>query len=459
MLAACPDRLTFPPTGPLLSKVTGDGQVLGVPGRAFAPFVVQAVDSTGGPSVGRPLAFTVSHGGGRFGGRSLLVVMTDSTGRASATLTADTVSMDTTVVVVRLQGTQQQSLTFVTGATAPVGAGTRSVGLAHACAVTATGAAYCWGNNYAGQLGTGDSAPSRVPVPVAGAHAFRSISPGESHTCGVTTAGATWCWGSNASGQLGVAGVAQTSAPVLVAGAPPMRSVAAGGDHTCGVATDGSAWCWGLNASGQLGNGSQAMSQVPVRVTSNAMFERIGAGYVHTCGSTTDGAIRCWGNGTSGQLGNGDANSWTMVPGAVLGGRVYRALGVGRFHTCGVTMIGEAFCWGSNPYGAVGDGSHQNVRSMPTAVAGGLTFTSVALGDAITTGSPRRPARQGTTSVAPSSPGDVVWFRSRLRVTQNPTTITGVGLRPTMLLPSLPNSFCPQQKSARVDPAAIAQVW
>jgi alpha-tubulin suppressor-like RCC1 family protein len=386
VLAACPDRVTFPPLGPLLSKVSGDGQVLGVPGGAFAPFVVQAMDSTGGPSVGRPLLFTVSHGGGRFAGRTLLIVVTDSAGRAAATLTADTASLDTSVVVVRLQGTTNPSLTFLTVTAAPVGASTLSVGLAHACAVAASGAAYCWGNNYVGQLGTGDTASSRVPAPVAGAHAFRSISAGESHTCGVATDGATWCWGSNASGQLGVAGVAQTATPVRVTGAPSLRAVAAGGNHSCGVATDGSAWCWGLNASGQLGNGSQSSSQVPVRVSSSATFERLGAGYVHTCGIAADGAILCWGNGTSGQLGNGNANSWAAYPTAVLGGRVYRALGVGRFHGCGVTTIGEAFCWGGNPYGAVGDGSNQNVRSVPAPVAGGLVFTAVALGDGNTCG-------------------------------------------------------------------------
>ena len=385
VLAACPDRVTFPPLGPLLTKVSGDGQVLGVPGGAFAPFVIQAMDSMGGPSVGRPLAFTVSHGGGRFGGRALLIATTDSTGRAAATLTADTAALDTTVVVVRLQGTNDPSLTFLT-VSASVGSSAVTVGLAHACAVAATGAAYCWGNNYVGQLGTGDSAPRRVPAPVAGGHTFRSVSAGESHSCGVTTDGATWCWGSNASGQLGAPGVAQTSMPVVVSGAPPLRSVAAGGNHTCGVATDGSAWCWGLNASGQLGTGSQSSSQVPVRVTSTALFTRIGAGYVYTCGLTTDGAVLCWGNGTSGQLGNGDANSWTMYPTPLLGSRAYRALGVGRFHACGVTTIGEAFCWGSNSYGAVGDGSNTNVRSVPTPVAGGLIFGSVAAGDAFSCG-------------------------------------------------------------------------
>jgi alpha-tubulin suppressor-like RCC1 family protein len=43
-----------------------------------------------------------------------------------------------------------------------------SAGGAHSCGKTSQGRTYCWGGNSAGQLGTGTTENSPVPVPVAG---------------------------------------------------------------------------------------------------------------------------------------------------------------------------------------------------------------------------------------------------------------------------------------------------
>ncbi len=386
--AACAERITVPHTGPDLHAVSGDSQMMGVPGRPFAPLVVQVADSTGTTPAGRLIVFAVERGGGRFAGETSIVVLTDSIGRAAATLTAGGADYDTTWVVVRSQGSATPSLGFVV-ATLPLVEGSLSMGLSFACAVTTTGAAYCWGNNYAGQLGTGDTLPSRTPALVAGGLAFRSVSAGEAHACGVTTSGAVYCWGRNHNGPLGVPGISQSLVPVLVPGIPAMRTVAAGGCHSCGIATDGRAWCWGLNTSGQLGNGDHSLTATaipPSRVAYDTTYQRIGAGYAHTCALATSGGVFCWGNGTSGQLGNGDPNSWTPWPTPIPGGRVYRALGVAPSHACAVTTGGEAYCWGNNYSGAIGDGTVYTVRSTPTAVLGGLAFATIATGDGITCG-------------------------------------------------------------------------
>jgi alpha-tubulin suppressor-like RCC1 family protein len=63
--------------------------------------------------------------------------------------------------------------------------------------MTASGAAYCWGDNYDGQLGNATATwpNSTTPVAVSGGLSFQSVSAGFSHTCGLTTSGASYCWG------------------------------------------------------------------------------------------------------------------------------------------------------------------------------------------------------------------------------------------------------------------------
>ncbi|MDA1080225.1 MAG: hypothetical protein O2973_00900 [Gemmatimonadetes bacterium] len=95
-------------------------------------------------------------------------------------------------------------------------------GAAHSCGLDATGAAYCWGRNTSGELGTGvASASSNVPVAVTGGLIFRSLSLGENFTCGVTGApgtssqvvGTIYCWGNNQFGQLGTGNATSILAP------------------------------------------------------------------------------------------------------------------------------------------------------------------------------------------------------------------------------------------------------
>ena len=117
------------------------------------------------------------------------------------------------------------------------------------------------------------------PIPQPGG-AFTSLAAGSNFTCGLTTAGAAYCWGDNDFGQLGTSSTLPGSCfavepdaepgattphgcsgvPVLVAQPLPLprtfTSLGVGAYHACGVtAPDGALFCWGLDDLGQLGNG------------------------------------------------------------------------------------------------------------------------------------------------------------------------------------------------------------
>jgi hypothetical protein len=263
-----------------------------------------------------------------------------------------------------------------------------SVGGNHTCGLTTAGAAYCWGYNWNGELGIGTAsgpqqcngyACSPTPVAVSGGLTFATVSAGARHSCGVTSAGLAYCWGANEDGQLGNGATTNRSTPVAVAGALKFSAVSAGGDHTCGVTTAGVAYCWGFNYYGELGTGSTTAPQqcssfpcstMPVAVTGGLAFVAVSAGEQHSCGVSTSSQAYCWGFNAFGQLGNGSTTD-SSSPVAV-GGFNFQSVSAGlgnHAHSCGLTTGGVAYCWGANYTGQLGNGSTTN-SSTPVRVVG-----------------------------------------------------------------------------------------
>jgi alpha-tubulin suppressor-like RCC1 family protein len=259
------------------------------------------------------------------------------------------------------------------------------------CALTTEGWAYCWGGNGLGQLGngTGNTAPALTPVAVAGTRRFTKLQKGFAHTCALTSSGAAFCWGGNGAGQLGTGsatgpddcgGQPCSTRPVRAAGSRLFLQIRPGGEFTCGLATDRRTWCWGNNPFGQLGDGtSDNFRPTPKVVLGNHQFRQLSAGGQVTCGVDADHRAWCWGRNATGQVGDGSTAAIRTRPVAVAGGLSFSGVSPGVEHSCGVTTNGLAYCWGLNNFGQLGDGT-TTLRRAPRKVAGNLRWDVILAG-------------------------------------------------------------------------------
>ena len=97
------------------------------------------------------------------------------------------------------------------------------------------------------------------------------------------------------------------------------------------------------------------------------MFRSLSAGGRHTCGLTARGEAYCWGDNSSGQLGNGTVAA-SATPVRVRSVGAFESLSAGYIHTCAITTEGAVYCWGSNVDGQLGSGT-ANDANVPVRVA------------------------------------------------------------------------------------------
>lgn len=265
--------------------------------------------------------------------------------------------------------------------------GALSAGPNHTCGLTPQGDAYCWGLDRRGVLGSGGSATetcadaggvewpcSTMPRLVTGGLTYSSISAGSDHTCAVAAEGIAYCWGDNEDGRLGIGTLDNSVAravPVRVTGGLIFASISAGRAHSCGITTADQGYCWGGDMTGALGNGwsPEGLVGAPGPVAGEHQFSWLDAGRSHTCGVTTSGQAYCWGQGYHGKLGDGStARHIEQTPVPVSGSLILASITTG-LHTCALTASGEAYCWGRNRYGQLGDGTTDE-RGTPVRVVG-----------------------------------------------------------------------------------------
>ena len=263
------------------------------------------------------------------------------------------------------------------------------------CAL-ADGHIYCWGGGANASFpGSGSPAPVLVDSGSLAGKLVDRLSVGSTMACAVAE-GRAHCWGSGPLGD----GHWSSHVPVPVALTGKTVQAVSVGDQTACLVAEGNLYCWGYAGVGAgipipqeiepmgvlagkvvtdvsvgpngsacvIADGSaycnlQSANFAPV--TSANTVTAIAVGESHSC-LLAGGQAYCWGSNSRGQLGNGTTTPSTQpapinVTGA-LSGRTVQGVTVGKEHTCALAE-GGVFCWGDNTFDQLGtaDGSYSAV--------------------------------------------------------------------------------------------------
>ena len=211
-----------------------------------------------------------------------------------------------------------------------------AAGIDHTCAILNDNTVKCWGPNANGQLGLGDTADrgdnpgemgdSLPTVNLGTGKTAKAITAGYAYTCAILNDDTVKCWGDNYVGQLGLGDTADRgdapgemgdSLPAVQLGSGLTAvKISAGFEHVCALLTGNKVKCWGHNGSGALGvpwgpvyyrgaaPGEMGDSMpvvdldfTPTGISSGAWFNCAFSG----------NSLKCWGsNGEAMSVGTGD---------------------------------------------------------------------------------------------------------------------------------------------------------
>ena len=224
---------------------------------------------------------------------------------------------------------------------------------------------WSWGLNSNGQLGTGNSISSNVPVQVKAntesgyLENIKEISTGTNMSMALDENGNVYTWGLNDYGQLGLGNKTNTKIPTIVPGIFNITKIEGGNKSSYAITDEGEVYAWGYNSNGQLGDGTNTIRTSPVKVVNIS-------GIIDISASTTDQTLALKDDGTVWGWGYASLGALTDVGGSIPkqisttdGTRMtdISSISSGYYASLAITDNGEVLSIGNNGYGELGLGN------------------------------------------------------------------------------------------------------
>ena len=270
-------------------------------------------------------------------------------------------------------------------------------GYYHTVAIKNNLSLWAWGDNSYGQLGLGNTESYFIPMQVGINNDWSCIDSGEYFNIALNTNLTIWSWGLNRiqgtstwgpGGQLGLGDTIDRSTPTQIGSDSDWVFSTAGGRHALAIKTNDTLWGWGWNNYSQLGIGDSGDPVLtPTQIGTDSDWAVVNAGFTHTMAVKTNNTLWGWGSTGDGVFNGpviyvntpapiGNDSDWTAIRGInqssiAVGGAVEIAQGgyvpFVYSHSFALKSNGTTWSWGSNDYGALGQGD-TNVRSIPDQV-------------------------------------------------------------------------------------------
>ncbi|MBB3111588.1 alpha-tubulin suppressor-like RCC1 family protein [Paenibacillus phyllosphaerae] len=294
-----------------------------------------------------------------------------------------------------------------------------AAGFDHALVLTEDGTVYAWGDNTYGQVGIG-SAKGIIsgPQKIDGLPRITQISAGFRHSLALDADGRIWAWGNNVAGQLGTGDREDLRQPTLIEMPGAVTSISAGHRFSLATLDNEKVYGWGAKCAkdtkrtfaelmqliGQSATGISyyvdanadpsssdtqelcefqgfvaVSSLTPIEILELAGSTQIVAGFGHVLALQPDGTVKSKGCNAYGQLGypTADIVPAETVPG--LNGIVQ--LAASTRHSLALDSKGQVWAWGADNTGQLGKnlGNLEGVFD-PEVVKGLPVIASIAAG-------------------------------------------------------------------------------